>query len=66
MCSLDVIFSIDIFLLIEEGLGIVDIINKEKGYFDIYNLINKIYRSIFKKNIFKIYDYCLNLKINSF
>lgn len=46
MCSLDVIFSIDIFLLIEEGLGIVDIINK-KGYFDIYNLINKIYRSIF-------------------
>lgn len=47
MCSLDVIFSIDIFLLIEEGLGIVDIINKEKGYFDIYNLINKIYRSIF-------------------
>lgn len=47
MCSLDVIFSIDIFLLIEEGLGIVDIINKKKGYFDIYNLINKIYRSIF-------------------
>lgn len=36
MCSLDVIFSIDIFLLIEK-LGIVDIINKERGYFEIYN-----------------------------
>lgn len=64
-CSLDATPSTDIFSLTEEGPGTVDIINKEKGYFDTYNLTNKIHRSIFKKNISKTYDYCLNLKTNS-
>lgn len=46
-CSLDTTPSTDIFSLTEEGPGTVDIINKEKGYFDTYNLTNKIHRSIF-------------------
>lgn len=45
-CSLDATPSTDIFSLTEEGPGTVDIINK-KGYFDTYNLTNKIHRSIF-------------------
>lgn len=45
-CSLDATPSTDIFLLTEKP-GTVDIINKEKGYFETYNLTNKIHRSIF-------------------